>query len=150
VGLNRKGRKELLAVEEGYRESFQSWRDVLRSLKSRGARWIGLLIADGIDSLTKAVRQVFPMAKRQRCFVHKMQNVLDKVPDKVQPEVLTALREIYHARPGTKRWLSGLSSFNAMARIIRKPCGRCWKPGISSSLILTSRQLTGAVSSRPT
>jgi transposase-like protein len=98
VGLNRKGEKELLAIEEGYRESFESWRDVLRDIRRRGARWIGLLIADGLEGLPKAMRDVFPMAKRQHCFLHKMRNVLDKVPAKLHDEVLHALQEIYHAR----------------------------------------------------
>jgi len=98
VGLNRKGEKELLAIEEGFRESFESWRDVLRDLKRRGVKWVGLLIADGLEGLPKAMRDVFPMAKRQLCFLHKMRNVLDKVPTKVHDEVLHALQEIYYAR----------------------------------------------------
>ncbi len=98
VGLNRRGCKEVLAIAEGYRESFQSWRDLLRDLKRRGVQWMGLLISDGVSALAKALREVYPTAKRQRCLVHKMANVLDKVPDKVHAEVLQALREIYHAK----------------------------------------------------
>lgn len=97
VGLNRQGRKELLAIEEGYRESEQSWRDVLLDLKRRGVRWLGMVIGDGMAGLWKAVRDVFPAARRQRCWVHKMRNVIDKVPHHVQDEVLQALREIYMA-----------------------------------------------------
>ena len=98
VGLNRHGQKELLALEEGYRESAESWREVFRDLKGRGLRWIGLVIADGVPGLWKAQRDVFPTARRQRCLVHKMRNVLDKVPLRAHDEVLQALREIYHAR----------------------------------------------------
>jgi len=98
VGLNCHGQKELLALEEGYRESAESWREVFRDLKRRGLRWIGLVIADGVSGLWKAQRDVFPTARRQRCLVHKMRNVLDKVPLRVHEEVLQALREIYHAR----------------------------------------------------
>lgn len=98
VGLNRHGQKELLALEEGYRESAESWREVFRDLKRRGVRWIGLIIADGLPGLWKAQRDVFPTARRQRCLVHKMRNVLDKVPLRAHDEVLQALREIYHAR----------------------------------------------------
>ena len=98
VGLNCHGQKELLALEEGYRESAESWREVFRDLKRRGLRWIGLVIADGVPGLWKAQRDVFPTARRQRCLVHKMRNVLDKVPLRVHEEVLQALREIYHAR----------------------------------------------------
>lgn len=74
VGLNRRGCKEILAIAEGYRESFESWRDLLRDLKRRGLQWIGLLISDGVPALAKALREVSPVAKRQRCFVHKMAN----------------------------------------------------------------------------
>lgn len=97
VGLTSKGTKEILAIEEGYRESFESWRDLLRGLKKRGLHWVGLLVADGILGLKKALRETFPKAAYQRCFLHKMRNVLDKLPDKCQDEAKDLLREIYHA-----------------------------------------------------
>jgi putative transposase len=97
IGLNRKGEKELLAIEEGYRESEESWREVFRDLKRRGLRWIGMMIADGVAGLWKAQRDIFPTARRQRCWVHKMRNILDKVPLTVHDEVLEALRDIYRA-----------------------------------------------------
>jgi putative transposase len=97
IGLNRKGEKELLAIDEGYRESADSWREVFRDLKRRGLQWIGMMIADGVAGLWKALRDAFPTARRQRCWVHKMRNVLDKVPLTIYDEVLQALREIYHA-----------------------------------------------------
>jgi len=97
IGLNRKGEKELLAIEEGYRESAESWREVFRDLKRRGLQWIGMMIADGVPGLWKALRDAFPTARRQRCWVHKMRNVLDKVPQTAYDEILQALREIYHA-----------------------------------------------------
>lgn len=97
VGVNRQGQKQLLAIEEGYRESEDSWSDVFRSLKSRGVQWIGLVTGDGIAGLWKALRSVFPFARHQRCWVHKMRNILDKVPKKVHDEILSALRIIYYA-----------------------------------------------------
>lgn len=97
VGLNRQGEKEILSLVEGYRESAESWRDVLRDLKRRGVQWIGLMIADGSLGLWNALRDVFPQAQRQRCFVHKMRNILDKVPASKYDEVLQALRELYYA-----------------------------------------------------
>ena len=97
VGLNRKGEKEILAIEEGYRESEETWRDIFRNLKQRGVRWIGLTIADGLDGLRQAARDVFPLAKHQRCFVHKMRNVLDKIPNELHDEVQKALQKIYNA-----------------------------------------------------
>ena len=97
VGLNRHGQKEILSLTEGYRESADSWRDVLRDLKRRGVHWIGLMIADGSLGLWNALRDVFPQAKRQRCFLHKMRNILDKVPASKHDEVLQALRDLYYA-----------------------------------------------------
>lgn len=97
VGLNRQGRKEILALEEGYRESEESWREVLRNLRRRGVEWIGLMIADGALGLWKALRDVFPHTRRQRCFVHKMRNILDKVPAAKHDEVHQALRRLYNA-----------------------------------------------------
>lgn len=94
VGLNRKGRKEILALEEGYRESAESWKEVLRSLKRRGVDWIGLTIADGSLGLWNALRDIFPHSRRQRCFVHKMRNILDKIPPAKQEEVRQALQEM--------------------------------------------------------
>ena len=98
VGLNSRGHKEILAIEEGYRESIESWRDVFRCLKKRGIKWIGMVVADGIDSVWKAIRDVFPKAKKQRCWVHKMRNVVDKVPKHAHDEVLEDVRDIYYAR----------------------------------------------------
>jgi putative transposase len=97
VGLNRQGQKEILSLVEGYRESADSWRDVLRDLKRRGLKWIGLMIADGSLGLWNALRDIYPQAKRQRCFLHKMRNVLDKVPASKHDEVLQALRQLYYA-----------------------------------------------------
>jgi transposase-like protein len=98
VGVDRQGRKRLLALEEGYRESEESWTDLFRDLKRRGVKWIGLVIGDGIDGLWKAVRKTFSMSRHQRCWVHKMRNILDKVPTKAHDEVLEQLRLIYHAK----------------------------------------------------
>jgi transposase-like protein len=99
LGVTRTGSKELLALAEGYRESEESWKGLFRDLKERGVQWLGLVVGDGIKGLWKAVRDdVFPRARHQRCWVHKIRNVLDKVPDKAHDEILAALREIYHAK----------------------------------------------------
>lgn len=97
VGLNRKGEKEILTLEEGYRESAESWQDLLRNIKKRGVSWIGMFIADGALGLWSAQRDIFPTSKSQRCWVHKMRNVVDKVSARHQDEVLALLREIYHS-----------------------------------------------------
>ena len=98
VGVNRRGQKEILAIEEGYRESFESWRDLLRDLKKRGVRWIGLTVADGIAGVWKSLREVFPSSRQQRCWIHKMRNILDKVPKRAEDETREELRAMYYAR----------------------------------------------------
>ena len=97
VGLNSKGEKEIIAMEEGYRESKESWQELLRDLKNRGVKWIGMFIADGALGLWKAQRDVFPQSKSQRCWVHKMRNILDKVATRHEDEVRELLREMYHS-----------------------------------------------------
>lgn len=97
VGVNRQGEKKLLALESGYRESYESWKELFQRLKDRGVQWLGLVIADGIKSVGKALREIFPHAEVQRCWVHKIRNVLDKVPTKAQEEVKADLQSIYQA-----------------------------------------------------
>lgn len=97
VGVRRNGEKEILALEEGYRESAESWSDLLRNIKKRGVEWIGMVIADGALGLWKALRDVFPTAKRQRCWIHKMRNVLDKVSARHEDDVREILRQMYHS-----------------------------------------------------
>lgn len=97
IGVNQRGEKEILALEEGYRESYESWKDVFLQLKERGVDHLGLAIADGIKGLWKAVTEVYPKSKQQRCWVHKMMNIIDKVPAQAQQEVKEDLREIYYS-----------------------------------------------------
>lgn len=98
LGVNRDGKKEILALEEGYRESEESWTDLLRELKKHGVKWIGLAISDGNSAFQNVLKKVFSSARFQRCWVHKMRNVMDKVPKKAHDEVLGALREMYNAQ----------------------------------------------------
>jgi transposase-like protein len=97
VGVNRQGEKKLLALESGYRESYESWKELFRRIKKRGVQWLGLVIADGISSVWKALREIYPQTQGQRCWVHKMRNVLDKVPPKAQDEIKGDLQSIYQA-----------------------------------------------------
>ena len=97
MGVNALGEKKILALESGYRESYEAWKSLFSQLKKRGVQWIGLVISDGIQSLHKALHEVFPRTLKQRCWVHKMRNILDKVPPKMHDPVLEELREIYNA-----------------------------------------------------
>lgn len=97
IGAQANGEKVLLAVESGQRESTQSWSRVLRGLRDRGLRAPQLLVADGHLGIWGAQMQIWPEAKEQRCWNHKMMNVLDQVPQKRQPSVRGRMREMMYA-----------------------------------------------------
>ena len=98
LGVTEHGRKELVAVEDGYRESEASWLEVLRGLQHRGLTIAPkLATGDGALGFWKALHKVFPDTRPQRCWVHKTANVLNKLPKAMQPKVKAALHEIYQA-----------------------------------------------------
>ncbi len=97
IGVREDGSKELIAVEDGYRESKESWLHVLRDLAERGVEAPLLAIGDGALGFWGALREVWPEAKEQRCWVHRTANVLDKLPKRLQPKAKSQLHEIYNA-----------------------------------------------------
>src|SRR5208282_5115179 len=97
IGARTDGTKELIAVEDGYRESAESWGTVLRDLKRRGMRAPVLAIGDGALGFWSAVREVFPQAATQRCWFHKSANVLGALPKSAHPGAKKALAEIWNA-----------------------------------------------------
>lgn len=98
MGATYDGRKELIAVQDGYRESEQSWRELLLGLKQRGLDVEPeLAIGDGALGFWAALRKVFPKTKEQRCWVHKMANVLNEVPKSTQPKMKNDLHSIWEA-----------------------------------------------------
>jgi putative transposase len=97
IGVRPDGSKEVVALEDGYRESAESWRTVLRDLKRRGLRAPVLAIGDGALGFWAAVREVWPETAEQRCWVHRIANVLDKLPKGLQPRAKQALHEIMYA-----------------------------------------------------
>lgn len=97
MGALSNGDKVILAVENGYRESSESWGALLRDLKARGLRAPKLTIADGHLGIWAALGDVYPDSKEQRCWNHKLRNVLDVVSKKRQPEVKLKLQEIASA-----------------------------------------------------
>ena len=107
IGVREDGTKELLAVEDGYRESTDSWAGVLRDLKRRGLNCPKLVVGDGALGTWAALRDVFPEAGEQRCWVHKTANVLDCLPKRLQPRAKGVLHEIIEAptRTDAKRAL---------------------------------------------
>jgi putative transposase len=107
IGVREDGEKELLAVEDGYRESTDSWAAVLRDLRDRGLNCPKLVTGDGALGAWAALRDVFPDAAEQRCWVHKTANTLDALPKRLQPRAKTLLHEIIEAptRTDAKRAL---------------------------------------------
>lgn len=97
IGADADGQKSVLAVVSGQRESTESWTAVLRDLKRRGLRAPKLTIADGHLGIWSALAQVYPESAEQRCWNHKLRNVLDTVPQKHQAEVKAALQAIASA-----------------------------------------------------
>jgi putative transposase len=97
IGVREDGVKELLAVEDGYRESTESWAGVMRDLKRRGLNEPKLVIGDGALGIWAALRDVFPAARKQTCWVHKIARVLDALPKRLQPRAKGMLHEIMEA-----------------------------------------------------
>jgi transposase-like protein len=98
VGVTEHGYKELVAVEDGHRESEASWYELLAGLRERGlTRAPKLAVGDGALGFWKALAKLYPDTVHQRCWVHKTANVLNKLPKSVQPKVKADLHEIWMA-----------------------------------------------------
>ena len=102
IGADARGFKHLVALEEAMSGSELSWIELFEDLKRRGLREPSLVIADGTNGMWAAATKAFPNAQQQRCWWHKIRNVLDKVPEKQQPRVHTDLRSIVHAKGETQ------------------------------------------------
>jgi putative transposase len=97
IGVLEDGTKEVVALEDGYRESKESWACLLRDLKRRGMLGPVLAVGDGNLGFWGALREVYPETREQRCWVHKIANVLDKLPKRLQPRAKAMLHEIMRA-----------------------------------------------------
>lgn len=97
VGARLDGSKELVALADGYRESTESWAELLRDLNKRGMRAPELAVGDGSLGFWRAIRDVFPETRHQRDWVHKTMNILDAMPKSVHGRAKTAIREITEA-----------------------------------------------------
>ena len=97
IGVRADGKKELIALADGFRESTESWADLLRSCRRRGMSAPVLAVGDGALGFWKAVRDVFPTTREQRCWFHKSGNVLSALPKSAHPGARAALAEIYNA-----------------------------------------------------
>src|SRR3954449_7004694 len=97
IGVRADGRKELVALADGYRESVESWADLLRDAARRGMSAPVLAIGDGALGFWGALREVFPATREQRCWFHKIANVLGALPKSAHPGAKKALAEIWNA-----------------------------------------------------
>jgi len=98
IGANYRGEKELLGIRDGFRESEQSWKELLLELKERGLEIDPkLAIADGALGFWKALPQVYPSTRAQRCWVHKTANILNKLPSSMQGRAKGMIHDIYRA-----------------------------------------------------
>jgi transposase-like protein len=97
IGVRADGRKELVALADGYREATESWADLLRDCKRRGMRAPVLAIGDGALGFWGALREVFPDTREQRCWFHKISNALAALPKSAHPGAKKALAEIWNA-----------------------------------------------------
>jgi transposase-like protein len=95
IGAREDGRKELLAMELGYRESTESWAAVLRGLRERGLDAPLLAVGDGALGLWAGIREVFPSTRHQRCWNHKGINVIDRLPKRLQPEARARITAVW-------------------------------------------------------
>jgi transposase-like protein len=97
IGVRADGTKELLACSDGYRESTESWADVLRDLRNRGMTAPEVAVGDGALGFWAALGEVFPETREQRCWVHKTANILDALPKRLHRTAKAALHEIYES-----------------------------------------------------
>ena len=97
IGATAQGKKEFLAIVDGYRESEQSWSELLLDLKARGMNAPELAIGDGALGFWKALKKVYATTRSQRCWVHKTGNILNKLPKGIQPKAKQHIHDIWMA-----------------------------------------------------
>lgn len=133
IGVRADGTKELVALDDGHRESTESWLDLLRSCKRRGMRAPVLAVGDGALGFWAAVREVFPEAREQRCWFHKIANVLNCRPSPPSGSVSGSPRAPARGPPGWP-WRSSSSSQHKLggAQSTRRTWSRWSAPARSS------------------
>jgi len=143
VGVRTDGTKELVAIADGYRESTESWAELLRDCRRRGMRAPVLAVGDGALGFWGAVRDVFPETAHQRDWVHKVANILNALPASVQAAAKRALREIWDAEDRSHAE-AALDAFAATSPSGQRPCRSSPRTGRRCSPSTTSRPSTGS------
>ncbi len=127
VGVRPDGTKELVALADGYRESTESWAEVLRSLKDRGLSAPVLAVGDGALGFWAALRDIFPETREQRCWVHVTANCLDALPKRLHGDAKEAIAKIYSA-PSRAAALEAIKAysdaFSAFPKAAKKITGQ--------------------------
>lgn len=150
LGVRADGRKELVALTDGCRESAESWADLLRGCRRRGMRAPVLAMGDGALGFWKALREVFPDTREQRCWFHKQANVLAALPKSAHPGALAAMKEIYGAGTSTKpSWRSPRSN-GTTGRSTRRRSRRSSTTPTCCSSTSSIRPSTGCICVPPT
>ena len=142
LGVRADGRKELISLDAGYRESAESWANLLRDAAWRGMRAPVLAVGDGALGFWKALREVFPDTREQRCWVHKTANVLDALPKSAQPAAKAALAEVWGAEDrehGQARGQGVRKTFGAKLLILVRAGARSER-----GILVEREQLTAA------
>ncbi len=133
-GVGSDGHRDLLAVTIGASESEQSWTDLLRQLLDRGLDGVQLVIADDHKGLAAAVRHLLPEAKRQRCVVHLMRNVLSKTPARLRSRVARAVSRIF-ASDGLAEAKKGLAQFEDTLGAAVPEALQCLRDGFADACV---------------
>ena len=98
VGISTEGEREVLGFRIGDRENQAAWEDLLDDLKERGVKEIGLWVSDGNQTMLNAIASKFPSSSRQRCAIHKMENVLSYVPNKQREQIEPELKALFYQK----------------------------------------------------
>ena len=155
IGVRADGSKELITLTDGYRESVESWADLLRDAKRRGMRAPVLAVGDGALGFWGGLREVFPDTKEQRCWFHKSGNVLAAMPKSAHPAAKKALAEIWGAEDKAHAKAAVRSSWSCSQRSSPSRSPRSPMTSSSCSPSTTTRPSTGFIcgprtrSSRP-
>jgi putative transposase len=151
IGATPEGKKELLGFQVGVRESAQSWRELLVDLKARSlAIAAELATGDGALGFWKALEEVSPTTRHQRCTVNKTANILDKMPKSVQPAAKADLREIW-AAPDRATAEAAVATFAEKYRTnTRRPSPALSRAAPRCSPSTTFRPSTGTICEPPT
>jgi len=147
IGVRAGGRKELVALADGFRESSQSWADLLRSCRRRGMTAPVLAVGDGALGFWKALREVFPDTREQRCWFHVSSNVLAALPKSAHPGAKAALAEIYYAED-MDHALEAVNAFEAVRlrqRVTKGPGSRAAGIAMAFKLIESAQTRWRAV-----